>query len=298
MRGSDFLSKVNGLIVPLLTPLNEDLSIDKFALKSLIARLMNKGVKNFLILSKFSEREYLSEDQEKELIYLASKEISKHSNLIIGCFSQSKEEIIKKINYAKKFSENVAINVPYHALTNDVEFISFFDNVFNNTKSKIYLYNDPVEFKRNIPVIGLNRIANWENFVGFFDFSKNPVYFKAVSEYYQSFKIYQGFEELAIESYNHKSSGQVVGIANIAPDLFLNVKKDYELNGYNFLIQDELRILTLMKNYFPEKRIQSYKKILAYEGIIQDYYSNELPKLNNEEIENINKFIERAYSKA
>ena len=46
------LSPIKGLIVPLLTPLNEDFSIDSLSLKALVARLMNKGVKNFFALEQ------------------------------------------------------------------------------------------------------------------------------------------------------------------------------------------------------------------------------------------------------
>jgi dihydrodipicolinate synthase/N-acetylneuraminate lyase len=291
------LSRVKGLIVPLLTPLNEDLSIDKIALKSHVAKLMNKGVKNFLILSSFGEREYLSEDQEKELIKLTSKEVEGKANLLIGCFSQSTDTIISKIRFASKYSNKCVINVPYHALTSEVEFVSFFDSVFRETRSFVYLYNDPVEFKRNIPVIGLNRIANWEQFLGVFDFSKNMVYFKAISEYKQSFKSFQGIEELAIESFNYNAEGLVVGVSNIIPELFTRLKDDFELNGYNFLVRNELNILTIMKDYFPEKRIQSYKKILEFEGIIRDYYSKELPKLSEADESRINMFIDKAFSR-
>ncbi len=284
------------LIVPLLTPFNEDNSIDHIAFKSQIARLMNRGVKNFFVLSKFGEQEFLSTAAEREVIKIAFENIKKKDNFFIGCFSQSTEEIISKIHFAQNYTNNCVINVPYSALTNEVEFIDFFDKIFTKTKSNIFIFNDPILFKRNIPIVGLNRIANWEKFLGVFDYSKNPIYFKAISEYHQSFSVFQGIEELAIESFNHKCEGLVVGLANLMPEYFLNMKNDFIKNGYNSLIRDEMHILTLMRDFFPDKRIQLYKKILSQEGVMQEYYSKELAPLENSEIKALESFMQKAFS--
>lgn len=290
------IKKNNSLIVPLLTPLNEDLSIDGIAFKSQIARLMNKGVKNFFVLSKFGEGEFLDSENEKKVIRIAFENIKKKENFFVGCFSQSTDELISKIKFAEYYTKNCVINVPYLALTNEVEFVHFFDKIFTNTKANIFLVNDPVVFKRNIPVNGLDKIANWERFLGVFDFSKNPVYFRAISDYHQCFDIFQGVEELAVESFNHKCSGLVVGISNLIPEYFLNLKSDFDKYGYNSLVRNELRILTLMRDYFPQKNVQAYKKILSYEGILQDYFSKELPTLNDVETQKVDSFIEKAFS--
>lgn len=286
----------NGLIVPLLTPFNCDLSIDKIAFKSNIARLMNKGVRNFFVLSKFGEQEFLDLEKEREVIKIAHENIKKNDNFFVGCFSQSTQEIISKINFAQKYTNNCVINVPYLALTNEVEFVEFFDEIFTKTKVNIFILNDPVVFKRNIPIVGLNRIANWERFIGVFDFSKNPVYFSAISDYHQSFHIFQGVEELAVESFNRKCTGLVLAAANVVPEYFLNIKNDFYNNGYNYLIRDELKILTLMRDNFVDKKIQLYKKILSEEGIMQEYFSNELAPLSNSELELAQSFVEKVFS--
>jgi len=286
----------NGLIVPLLTPFNSDFSIDKIAFKSNIARLMNRGVRNFFVLSKFGEQEFLDLEKEKEVIRIAADNIGRKDNFFVGCFSQSTDEMISKIKFAQKYTDNCVINVPYLALTNEVEFVDFFDTIFTKTNANIFLLNDPVIFKRNIPIVGLNRIANWEKFLGVFDFSKNPVYFSAVSDYHQSFSVFQGIEELAVESFNRKCAGLVLAAANVVPEYFLNIKNDFFNSGYNSLIRDELKILTLMKESFADKKIQLYKKILSEEGIMQEYFSKELPALSDSELKIAESFVTKVFS--
>jgi len=286
------VSMINGLIVPLLTPMNEDASLDNIGLKSLTARLMNKGVRNFIVLSPYSETSSLSIEQEKEAIRIASSTIGQRGNLIVGCFADATDGIIEKVKFAEKFTNNCLVNIPFSSLTNEVEFIDFFDKLFTKTNANIFLYNDPFTFKRNIPIVGIDRIANWEKLIGIIDFSKNLTYFRALSDYHQSLRIFQGAEEYSVESFNYYCSGLVVGLANVSPELFIDLQKESIAYGYNAMVRQELKLLTLMKEYFPkDKRVQSYKKILSIEGVIKEYFSKSLETLSEEEVSKLLKLI-------
>jgi 4-hydroxy-tetrahydrodipicolinate synthase len=284
---------LGGLVVSLLTPMNNDYEVDFFGLKNIIARLLNKGVQNFFILGDYSEKVFFDYDIQKEIIVNSSKEINGKGNLIVGCFSDSVDSIIEKVKFAEKYADFCIVNVPYSAITNELEFIDFFDNLFTRTKAKIILYNNPFAFKRNIPIVGLNRIVGWERLVALFDFSKNKIYFKAVSEYRQSIKVFQCSEQLVFESFNYNCSGIVSGFANIYPELFLNIKNQIESLGYNNLLRQEAFFLNLLEKIPGGKEIQFYKKILFTEGIIQEYFSKGLLELNEFEIKLVENMVKK-----
>ncbi len=290
------LSKINGLIVPLLTPMIENNTVDYFGLKNLTARLMNKGVKNFFILGPLSEQEFIPYSEHKKVISNIVKEVGAKGNVLIGCFSESAEEIIEKVKFAERYSQYCVINLPYSALTSEMDFIDFFDTLFNKTKTNVFLYNDPKLFGRNIPVSGLNKIVGWERLIGFMDNSKNMSYFKAVADYHQSIKIYQVDEALAVESLNYNSSGNAVILANVVPELFINLKNEFENFGYNSLIRQELSIISLNDKFSDEKKIQSIKKILSDFGIIQENFAKELPMLTKDDLNLINSLIRRSFA--
>ncbi|MDD3083875.1 MAG: dihydrodipicolinate synthase family protein [Candidatus ainarchaeum sp.] len=275
---------LDGLIVSMLTPMNEDYNIDFFGLKNLTARLMNKGVQNFVILSENSEYAFFDYSFQKKIVVGVSKEIGVRGNLIVGCFSDSTDEIIEKVRFAEKYSNYCLVNVPFNALTNEVDFIDFFDNLFTKTKANIILYNNPFLFKKNIPIFGLNKIVGWEKLIGIIDCSKNKSYFKMLCDYHQLLKIFQGYEVFAVESFNFNCSGIVSGLSNVFPELFLNIKKNFKLFGYDSLLRQEIFLLNMLGKISLGKEVQSYKKMLAIEGIIQEYFSDELKKLSKDEI--------------
>ncbi len=286
---------LEGLVVSLITPMNDDYSIDFFGLKTLVARLMNKGVKNFFILGDMSEYKNIDYSYQKKIIVSVSKEITKNVNLVTGCFSDSVEEIIEKVQFAEKYSDFCVVNVPFNALTSEIDFIDFFDKLFTCTKSKIILFNDPVEFKRNIPINGLDKIAGWEKLCGVVDYSKNMVYFRNLANYYQLLKIFQGSESLVIESMKLNCSGFFSGLSNVFPELFVNLKKNFYDFGYSSMVRDEIMLVRLLEKINPEKEIPIYKKILFLEGITQEHsiaYPKEITKKELEKIEDLMKKID------
>lgn len=288
------VSKLSGLIVPLLTPMNEDLSVDFFGLKNLTARLMNKGVRNFILFSTFSEYESISQSDQKKIIKLISGEVGSRGNVLVCCFSSSADKIIENVKFAEKYASYCVINVPFDALTNELAFVDFFDKLFRKTNTQIILYNDPVVFKRNISIVGLDRIVGWEKLFGIIDFSANPTYFNTLAYYHQSIKLFQGKEKLAVESFNHNSCGIVPALGNIVPELFVNLKNDFNEKGYNNLIRQELTIISLFDKFPKDKQIQSYKKILSFFGVIQPFFSKNLIALDDSEIQILNSLVKKS----
>jgi 4-hydroxy-tetrahydrodipicolinate synthase len=293
----DMVKEISGLIVPLLTPMNEDLSVDRIALKALTARLMNKGVRNFFVLSPLGEQQFLDFQKEKEVIKVVFETLHNRGNLLIGCFGNSNDEIIEKVRFAERFTKKCVVNVPFPALSNEIMFVDFFDALFTQTKSEIVLCNDPFAFHRNIPIIGLDRIANWEKLVGIIDYSNNWGYFKALSEYHQSLKIFQGIEDVALESVGENCSGFAVGLANIFPGYFENISSDLQKLGLNEMLRRQARINSLLRENFPkEKRIQFLKIVLSIEGVMQSFHSKELFPIDVFERKKIEQFLERSFA--
>jgi dihydrodipicolinate synthase/N-acetylneuraminate lyase len=290
------LSKVNGLIVPLLTPFNEDFSIDYFGLKTLTARLMNKGVNNFFVMGPFGEYNFISENEWRKIIVGVVSEVGPKGSVFVGCFGDTADEIISKVKFAEKYTSYCVVNIPFSSLTNEIGFIDFFDKLFTKTKSNIILYNDPELFKRNILISGIDKIVGWEKFVAIFDNSKNMSYFKALSVYYQHIKIFQVDECLAVESFNHNSSGNVAGLANIVPEKFIDLKNNYDSFGYNSLIRQELSIISLIDNLPKNKNIQSLKRVLSMFGIIQNFHSDRLELLTDKEITLIENIVKKVFA--
>ncbi len=286
-------SDVSGLIVPIVTPMKDDLTIDKFGLKTHIARLMNIGVKNFLLLGYTGEFEFLNLDQEVTLIREAVSISNKKANILVGCFDKTSETIIEKVNLAERLgADGCFANVPLTALTNEIFFMDYFEELFNQTKANLFLYNNPFLFKRNIPIRGIEKIANWEKLKGIKDSSGNYEYFKEISNFKQTMKIFQGDERIAFDSLRLNCSGLVCGTANIYPSLFLELINQFRGLNLRGMVVQQTQINKILEEFIPKgKEIQSYKYVLSIKGITLPFYSQQLDPLSEMEKQKLEQLV-------
>jgi len=278
---------VRGLVVPLLTPLNEDLSLDFISFKTHVSWLMNRGVKNFFILSPFGEQEFLSREQKQELIIYAKEALPKKINLIVGCFGETPDLITESVSFAQRYSKQCVVNVPFSALTNEISFIDFFEELFNQTKADFFLYNNPFLFKRNIPVVGFDKIAGWERLLGVIDYSRNIDYFKILSKYKQALSLFQEADELFFDSTGF-CEGFAPQLSNIYPRFFVESKEKVPALDYVGLVHKQSDFSSFVRDYFPlHSRIQSAKYLLAQNGVMQEFYHSALGVLSNQQKEKL-----------
>jgi dihydrodipicolinate synthase/N-acetylneuraminate lyase len=286
-------SEVSGLIVPIVTPMNEDFSIDKIGLKIHLSKLMNLGVKNFLLFGQVGEFEFLNLEQEVEVIRGAINTVDGRGKVFVGCFDKTSDLIIEKVNLADRLGASACfVNIPLNALTNEVFFMDYFEEVFNQTKSNLFIYNNPRLFKRNIPIRGIEKIANWEKLIGINDSSGNYEYFREIANFKQTMKIFQEYEQFAFDSLRLNCAGLVSSTANINSTIFLELIKQFKLLNFNGMLFQQKKINQSLSDFIVAgKEIQCYKYILTLKGIMQHYHSKQLDPLTEKEKYKLEKFV-------
>jgi len=274
---------ISGLIVPLLTPLNEDKSVDVLALKTITARMMNKGVRNFFILSDFSEQEFLPESERMKVVQTVFDCLSGKGFLLIGCFGASADEIIERVNEAIKFSSICVVNVPPSSINRELEFVDFFDSLFTKTKANILIYNNPFVFKQNIPSLWLDNIINWEKLVGIIDYNRNPEYLDDLGKYYQFTKLFEGNEELAFDALRKGFAGLSCSSSNLAPTYYLQLIEGFSDLDFKHLMRMEAKISAFNKMIPIDKRIQAFKYALFLNRFMNPFFFESLQALSDKE---------------
>jgi 4-hydroxy-tetrahydrodipicolinate synthase len=277
------ISSLQGLIVPLITPLKEDLSIDEIALKTLTARLMNRGVKNFFVLSNFSEGEYIVPEQKQKIMEIVSKEIGGKGLMIVGCFGSDTNQIIESVLLAQKFTNLCVVNAPIDALERELGFVDFFDSLFINTTANILLYNNPIVFKRSIPALWLDNIINWERLSGVIDSSRNPDYLDELGKYYQFTKLFEENEELAFDALRRGFSGLCCASSILLPAYYLSLINDFPGMDYARIMRMESKVSAVYKLIPHAKKLQVIKHILSLQGLILPFHSVQIESLSDKE---------------
>ncbi len=289
---------VSGLVVPLVTPLREDFSIDKIGIKVLCSRLLNQGIENFIVLGADSEWQFLTSEQKDFALNCFKKEIGGKGKLIAGCFEETRDTIIERVNSAQRLGyEYCLINIPLMALSNDIYFIDFFEQLFSHTSAKIYLYNDARLFRRGLSLQSLERVADWERLLGIIDASANITFFKELIGFRHSLNIFQTDEKSVFESLRLNCSGLCSPIANFDSSLFTNMFFELHRLSFNGMIRQQKEINSISEELlFDVKRVQSLKLLLSMQGVIQEYHSPKMESLSFLERQRVKKFAKRYYN--
>lgn len=262
---------LSGLIVPLLTPLNEDKSIDFLSLKTLTARLLNKGVKSFFLFGPYSEQEFLSSSEREAILEATFNEVNGKGFILAGCFGKNIDEIIEKINLAEKFTEYCVVSLPPSVLEDELSFIDFFDLLFRHTKSNILLYDDVRLSGTVIPISWLEKIVTWERFTGIIEYSKDIDYINELSKFYQVTKLFEASKDMAFYCLGQGFSGIACNSALIFPGYFLELAHSMgEMDMRKYLINDA-RVNEIKKSYPIGKKMQALKRVLFLRGLMNAY---------------------------
>ncbi|MEI7961290.1 MAG: dihydrodipicolinate synthase family protein [archaeon] len=275
--------RISGVISPIVTPLNADFSVDTVSLKNIVARLLNKGVQNFFVFSRFSEFDRLLPETRAKVLQTVSKEVKGRGLVIAGCFALGADEILELVKESSKFADACVVNVPPSALMHELRFADFFELLMSQTKEKIILYNNNFLFGESIPINWLGNFINWENLLGIIDASRNPDYFEELSKFAPLTKLFEENEEFAFDALRKGFAGITCVSTILFPAYYLQLIENFDELDYRKLMRNEAKVFALNKLILPEKRIQAVKHVLALQGIIQPYFFDSLEPLSDKE---------------
>ncbi len=283
--------KLSGLIAPLITPIKGDLTVDFIALKALTARLMNRGVRNFFVMSRFSDYNKLIHVDKQKILETVSEEIGGRGLLIAGCFGPTAEDIISEIKEAEIYVDFCVINLPQRLIESELDFTDFFDSLMKETNANILLYNSQGYGGQAIPERIIDSLVNWERFIGVIDSSRDPSSLDNLAKYSQLIKLFEENEELVFDALRKGFSGVSCLSALIFPSYYANLIENYDSIDYRTMARHEAKVSAINKMIPQNKRVASIKYVLSLQRLIQNVAYDSKDSLTEKEMV----FIEDAF---
>ena len=264
------MHKINGIYSAALTPINNDLSINKNLYLEHCQYLMKQGHDGLAIFGTTGEANSFSIKEKCDTIdFLLSNNLD--SNLLIpGTGSSSVEDAIQLTKFAEKNKSRAVLLLPpfYYKNVSDEGIINYFRKIIETVGSSDFhylLYNIPqttsVVLNFNIIETLLKLYPN--NIVGIKDSSGNIDSMLKTVKYFQDLALFCGHDSLALKIYKRGGAGAITAGTNIAGRLLSfiinNINKEKEIedfNSYQALLEQIRETITLeepisvMKAYF------------------------------------------------
>ena len=264
------MHKINGIYSAALTPINDDLSINKNLYLEHCQYLMKQGHDGLAIFGTTGEANSFSIKEKCDAIdFLLSNNLD--SNLLIpGTGSSSVEDAIQLTKFAEKNKSRAVLLSPpfYYKNVSDEGIINYFRKIIETVGSSDFhylLYNIP---QTTSVVLNFNIIETLiklypNNIVGIKDSSGNIDSMLKTVKYFQDLALFCGHDSLALKIYKRGGAGAITAGTNIAGRLLSfiinNSNKEKEIedfNSYQALLEKIRETITLeepisvMKAYF------------------------------------------------
>nr|WP_315031030.1 4-hydroxy-tetrahydrodipicolinate synthase [uncultured Chryseobacterium sp.] len=267
------MSILKGVGVALVTPFNEDLSVDFDSLTKLVEYNIDNGTNYLVVLGTTAEAATLSDDEKKQVIEHIIKVNNKRLPLVLGIGGNNTLEVKKQIEEADLSAFEAVLSVsPYYNKPNQEGLYQHY-KALASTGKKIIIYNVPSRTGQNVDADTTVRLAKeFPNLFMIKEAAPNILqYFDILRKKPEGFSLVSGDDEYTLPVTLAGGDGVISVIGQGYPKEFSTmvqlalegkVKEAYEIHN---------KLVDITRLIFAEGNPCGIKVILAEKGIIKNY---------------------------
>ncbi len=263
---------IKGSIVAIVTPMNEDGSLDLAAFRALIDFHVAEGTDAIVVVGTTGESPTVDVEEHELLIAEAVKHAAKRIPVIAGTGANSTKEAIELASFAKKAGADASLTVvPYYNKPTQEGLYRHFKSIAEAVDMPHILYNVPGRTGADMGNDTVLRLAQIPNIVGIKDATGgiergSDLLLRAPDD----FAVYSGDDASTLALMLLGAHGTISVTANVAPRLMHemcaaalegDVAKAREIN---------FRLLGLHRNLFVEANPIPVKWAVARMGRMKD----------------------------
>jgi 4-hydroxy-tetrahydrodipicolinate synthase len=218
--------KPRGVIPAMVTPLNNDETIDEAGLRRLVNYLIDSGVHGLFAVGTQGEAYALSFEEKKRITEIVVDETRRRVPVYVGTGTVTTKEAIALTQMAEHAGvDAVSVITPFFITPSQNELYEHYAAIARNTRLPILLYPNPARTNVSLAVDTVVRLAQIENIVGIKDSSGdftllNEYLRRAVSE---KFDVLVGRDTLIFSTLVCGGKGAIAATANAAPRIVAEI---------------------------------------------------------------------------
>ncbi|UWX59076.1 4-hydroxy-tetrahydrodipicolinate synthase [Chryseobacterium oranimense] len=267
------MSILKGVGVALVTPFNEDLSVDFDSLTKLVEYNIENGTNYLVVLGTTAEAATLSDEEKKQVIEHIIKVNNKRVPLVLGIGGNNTLEVKKQIEETDLSAFEAVLSVsPYYNKPNQEGLYQHY-KMLASTGKNIIIYNVPSRTGQNVEADTTLRLAKeFPNLFMIKEAAPNILqYFDILRKKPEGFSLVSGDDEYTLPVTLAGGNGVISVIGQGYPKEFSTmvqlafegkVKEAYEIHN---------RLVEITRLIFAEGNPCGIKVVLAEKGIVKNY---------------------------
>ncbi|NCX34323.1 MAG: 4-hydroxy-tetrahydrodipicolinate synthase [Proteobacteria bacterium] len=254
---------LQGSLVALVTPLNEDGSVDYDSLKKLIDWHIDEGTNGIVSVGTTGESATLNVKEHLDVIDFTIKHVGKRIPVIAGTGANATNEAIELSQEAKlKGADYVLLVTPYYNKPNQSGLIKHYEEIANKVDIPQILYNVPSRTACDLKPSSVEILSKHQNIIGIkeavddFQRIRELINITKISD---DFSVFSGDDPTFLESMSLGAHGVVSVAANVTPRSIAMICRNVlnselnEANNLNDINKNLYKLLFVESNPIPVK---------------------------------------------
>ena len=268
------MNRIVGTGVALITPFNEDGSIDYLSFEKLISKVISGGVDFLVVLGTTGEATSISKKEKIELINYVVKFNNNKLPLVLGLGGNNTKKLIEEIKETNLSNFDAILSVtPYYNKPSQEGLYQHYAKISKASPIPIILYNVPSRTGVNMSSELTLRLANdFENIISIKEASGDMNQIKNIIENKpNNFEVLSGDDGLTLEIIKNGGVGVISVIGQTNPNEFsslVSLALKEEFNEAQ-IIHDKL--YGLYHYLYSEGNPSGVKALLSLQGICKNF---------------------------
>lgn len=283
------------VITAMITPFNEDLSVDYVALEKLVNKLIETGSDSILVAGTTGETPTLSHEEEDELFAFVKKVVAGRAKIIMGAGSNSTKTAVESSIKAQKAGADAILSVvPYYNKPSQKGMYEHFASIAKAVDLPIILYNIPGRTGVNMQPATIAKLA--KDFKNIIAVKQSNADLDLISDIKslcpEDFTVYCGDDSLTLPMMSLGAFGVISVASHIAGKEIKEMISLFKAGKNEQALKLHLKLYPLFRKLFMAPNPVPVKAALAMEGIIKDYVRSPLVMLDSDEKSELKSIID------
>ena len=218
-----------GVVPPMISPLNETGEPDGDALKTLVGHILDGGCSGLFVLGGCGEGAWLTSEQRASVVRGAIRAAAGRVPVLVGVMLPATGLAMYAARQAAdEGADALVVGSPYYLGVDAATQQRHVEAILGAVSLPILLYNIPQATHNPLAPATIERLAQNARILGIKDSAGDFEAFQgflAIKKKRAAFRVLQGNEHFASSSLLLGGDGLVPGMANFAPDLFVELRR-------------------------------------------------------------------------
>jgi 4-hydroxy-tetrahydrodipicolinate synthase len=279
-------SKFHGVFPALVTPFTREGKVSLEELREVARFHVEKGVNGFFVCGTVGEGPMMSIRQRKLVAETVIEEVSDRVSIIVHAGTTNTEETVELARHAEKSgADAVGVVSPYFFKPDLEGIIDHYRIVSESVDIPVIVYNIPSLTGFNLTSQIVMKLCELPNIIGVKDSSRDLIQIREIIETApKKITVINGADNLTFAALMIGVDGQISGMANVAPELFVGLYRAFKAGDHARALKIQKDINSVIRALSGLPPIAPIKAALELRGIKAGLPKRPLRPLKPEEI--------------